>query len=101
MHALTLYNQYARRVFGALLAALVLCLALYAALLLGAIAYAAGEAQAANEVKALSAQIGSLEADYLALTRALSPERATALGLVRPQQQFVVYASSQEGLTLR
>lgn len=100
MPAIALYHQYARRAYVSLIGASVLCVGLYAAFLVGALAHAAGESAAAAEIKKLTTNIGTLEARYLAETKALSPERARLLGFVAPQTQWVVYVA-QEGLTLR
>jgi hypothetical protein len=95
------YDAYARRVVALLAVLSALCVFLYVAFLLGAVAHAAGRTQAERQVRALSAQVGTLEAQYLKETKALSLERAEAMGFVVPTAVATVVAGAPPGLTLR
>lgn len=74
---------------------------LYGAFLLGAVAHAAGRTAAERQVQRLSSEISMLESTYLTETRAISTERAAALGFVAPSGTATVYAGISAGLTLR
>ena len=100
MHTLTLYNTYAPRLIALLAAVAGIAVFLYGALLLGAVAHTAGRTTAEREVRTVSASISTLESDFLTQTKALSPERATALGFVTPKSITTVYAGIGS-LTLR
>lgn len=67
---------------------------LYGALLLGAVAHAAGATKAERQVRDLDQKVSKLEASYLNATKALSPERAKALGFVAPESVAVVYVNT-------
>lgn len=100
MQVILFYHRYARRTYAALAAIVALSTFLYGALLLGAVAHAAGAARAEAAVSTLSTKVGSLEGAFLAHTRALSPERAAALGFVAPHSSVTVYAD-RPSLVLR
>ena len=101
MRILTFYNTYIGRSIAALAGIGALSVFLYGALLLGAVAHAAGRTQAEKSVRALSAQVGTLESSYLAQTRVISPALAAAKGFVAPVAVTSVYADIHTGLTLR
>lgn len=92
MRILSLYSAYAGRVVAALTTVVALSVFLYGILLFGAMAHAAGLTAAEREVRELSASVSVLEGEYLTATKALSPERAAALGFVAPQHIATVYA---------
>ncbi|MSR70846.1 hypothetical protein EXS62_02295 [Candidatus Kaiserbacteria bacterium] len=101
MKLIAFYNAYAARTMALLAGAVALCLFLYGAFLLGAVAHAAGRTQAERQVRTTLAQVGTLENRYLALTKAISPERAATMGFVSPVAVSTVYADAHAGLTLR
>lgn len=96
---LSLYHLYVRRAVALLAAVVVVCAFLYGFFLLEAVSHAASQASARREIASLSAKVGSLQAQYLAATKALTPERARALGFVAPSDVVVVYADAG-GLSL-
>ena len=100
MHALTVYHVWVRRLTALLLGVVGVCVFLYGGLLLSATAHAAGAAKAQHEVRALQGEVAQLEGEYLAQNKALSPERAKALGFVTPASVESVYAQGSS-LTLR
>ncbi len=100
MRVIDFYNAYVRRIVAALVGLTAIAVFLYGALLLGAVAHAAGRTTAEKELRTLSVKVGQLESAFLAETKGLSLERATALGFVAPVAVSTVYANTS-GLTLR
>ena len=81
---------------AALMAIVVACsLLLYGIFLLEAVSSTAKRASAEREIKTITAELSSMQARYLAVTREVSPERAAALGFVKPTEVTTVYASSR------
>jgi hypothetical protein len=95
-----LYHLYVRRIVALLAAVVVVCAFLYGFFLLEAVSHAASQAQARREVAKLSGRVGELQAQYLSATKALTPERARALGFVVPVDVATVYADPASGLSL-
>jgi hypothetical protein len=92
MRALTLYNTHIRRVVAVVAGIIALSVFLYGALLLGAVAHAAGRTTAEQKLRALSSEVSKLESHYLSQTKGLSPERAANLGFVPPIAVATVFA---------
>ncbi len=95
LNPIALYHLYVRRAVAALVAVIVVCAFAYGFFLLEAVSHAASQAEARREIVALSSKVGSLQSQYLSATKALTPERARALGFVSPTQVAVVYATQQ------
>lgn len=91
---LTLYNLYARRAVALLGLVVVSCAFMYGFFLLEAVSHAASQAQTRHAIAQLSSKVGTLQARYLAATKALTPARAKELGFVEPAQVATVYAQS-------
>lgn len=100
MRALTLYRLYGRKVAATLAAVVAVSVFLYGALLLGAVAHAAHRSNTEQSVRTIVGKVSELESRYLSLTKALSPERAAALGFVEPTEVATVVVG-QGALTLR
>jgi len=100
MHLITFYHAYVSRTVAVLAGITTLAVFLYGALLLGAVAHAAGRTAAEREVKALASSVSALEGQYLSQTKAISPERAAAMGFVAPVSIATVFAAAGS-LTLR
>ena len=66
----------------------------YAAFLLMAVAHAARITGAEQHIATLKTDVSKLQSEYLAATKALTPERAAALGFVVPEVVVAVYAST-------
>ncbi len=100
MITLSQYQWWLSRVIA--LAALVLAVAVftYGALLLGAVAHAAGRTSAERQVRELSVQVSTLESQYLTKNRDISQLRATDLGFVAPTAISTVVVAG-DTLTLR
>lgn len=96
---LALYNLYARRVVAVLVALIVVSVFMYGFFLLEAVSHAASHAQARRDIASLSSKVGKLQSQYLSATKALTPERARALGFVAPAHVATVYAD-QSALSL-
>lgn len=94
MRLIALYNKHAGRTAAALVALTALAVFLYGALLLGAVAHAAGRTAAEQQLRTLSSAVSALEGRYLSATQALGPERATAMGFVAPSAVATVYAGA-------
>ncbi len=92
--------MYVRRASALLAGIIGVSVFLYGALLLGAVAHTAGRTSAEGQVKKLSSAVSVLENTFFTETKALTPERAAALGFVSPQTVFSVYAGTGS-LTLR
>lgn len=90
-----LYHLYVRRAVALLSAVIVVCAFLYGFFLLEAVSHAASQAQARREIVSLSSKLGQLQSQYLSATKALTPERARALGFVTPSSVATVYADAQ------
>lgn len=101
MYAIKLYNLYIGRVVAVLAAIIAVSIFIYGAFLLGAVAHAAGRTAAEGKIRTLSTSVSQLESQYLAETRALSQEKAAALGFVAPVAVETVYANNGSALTLR
>lgn len=100
MRALALYDSHVGRAIAVLSGIIAVSVFLYGALLLGAVSHAAGRTSAEDAVRALSARVGELEGQFLAETKALSPEKAAALGYVEPVAVATVFAG-EPSLVLR
>lgn len=89
---LTLYHLHVRRAVASLVAVIAISAFLYGFFLLEAVSHAASHKEARREIAALSGKVGSLQSRYLSATRALTPERARAMGFVSPNAVATVYA---------
>lgn len=78
------YELYAGRVAALAAGVCALCVFLYGALLLGAVAHAAKHSAAQKQADTLSKNISALEAQYLSKTRVLTAQTAKDLGFVSP-----------------
>jgi hypothetical protein len=99
MYSMTLYNTYVGRIVAFLAGVTAVAVFLYGAFLLGAVAHATSRTAAEREVQRLSSEVSALEGVYLTETKALSPDRAAAIGFVAPSGVATVYAG-EPGLTL-
>ncbi|MDE2071644.1 MAG: hypothetical protein KGI70_02860 [Patescibacteria group bacterium] len=90
----------APRAIALLSAVCALCVLLYGIFLLEAVAHTASRSQAQAEVRSLSLKLSQLEAQYLAQTQAITPEKAKVLGYVAPAVVSTVYAQAP-GLSVR
>lgn len=91
---LALYHLYVRRAVASLVAFIVVCAFMYGFFLLEAVSHAAKHAEARREIASLSSKVGGLQSQYLSATKALTPERARALGFVAPVHTSTVYADA-------
>ncbi len=91
---LGLYHLYVRRAVAGLVALIVVCAFMYGFFLLEAVSHAANHAEARREIASLSSKVGGLQSQYLSATKALTPERARALGFVAPVDTATVYADA-------
>ncbi len=92
LNPLALYHLYVRRAVALFVAVIAVSAFLYGFFLLEAVSHAASQAQARRDIVALSSKVGKLQSQYLSATKALTPERARAMGFVAPEHVAVVYA---------
>ncbi len=95
--AAVVYQPYLNRALVFLVVILTVSVFLYCAFLLEAVANAAAKTTAERSTEQLTEQLSALENQYLTLTQSLTPERATALGLVTPTNVTSVYAHGESG----
>lgn len=88
---LSFYELYAARVAAVLAGVCALCVFLYGALLLGAVAHAAKHTEATREAQKLTKDIASLDAQYLSKTKVLTAQTAEAMGFVEPVSVIAVH----------
>ena len=86
------YTPVLNKVSTVLAGLIALSVLLYGIFLLEAVANTAKRTAAEKQVRELTAQTGTLEAQYLSLTQEMTPARAQALGFVTPQKVTTVYA---------
>lgn len=96
-HVAAVYQPYLNRALILLTVVLAMSVFLYGAFLLEAVAHAASKTTADAQIESVSEQLSSLETQYLALTQAITPEKATALGFVAPTTLTSVYAHGESG----
>ena len=75
-----------------------LAIFLYGVFLLLAVMHTAARTSLEKEITATVAMLGDLEAEYLAETKKLTPERAVELGMVVPQTVSVVFTAGAGAL---
>ena len=97
--ALTYTSRLTRA--AALLAFVTACaLLLYGIFLLEAVDSTAKRSAAGRDMKALAAELSTMQAEYFAYTKEVSPERAAELGFVMPTEVSTVFASTPRPLSL-
>ncbi len=101
MRALALTDLYISRSIALFATVCALSVFLYGFFLLEAVAHTASRSSAEHQALLLQGKLGSLEAQYLAESRALTPAVATTLGFVAPVSVSSVYAPGASLLTLR
>lgn len=93
VHKLSLYHFYTMRLIAALGAVIAVSALLYGTFLLLAVQHTAARANAQQEIKELSSSLAVMHEQYLAMSAAVTPERAVALGLVKTSESQTVFAS--------
>jgi hypothetical protein len=73
---------------------------LYGVFLLEAVGNTAKRSAAERETKTLTAELSTMQAEYLAYTKQVSPERAAQLGFVKPTEVSTVFAANARPLSL-
>ncbi len=73
----------------------VLCVFLYCALLLLTVSHAAQRQKAQREIRELTANISSLESQYLAQTQDITARLGQELGMVEPAHTATVYTAAR------
>ena len=95
-----MYNLYLSRVAVTLTILCTLSVFLYGIFLLMAVTHTAGRTVAERQMNDLTAHLGDMEMQYLSEQRSLTPERAVALGFVKPVEVSSVYTADTHTLTL-
>ena len=91
---IAVYQLYLARVTAALCVVTALSVFLYGTFLLMAVSHTASRTQAQHSIAEVSARVSDLEGSYLAATKDITPDRATALGLVAPVQVATLYTQA-------
>lgn len=91
-------QHYFPRVAASLGGLCALAIFLYGVFLLLAVMHTAARTSVEREITATVAMLGDLEAQYLAGTKKLTPERAAELGMVVPQSVSVVFTAGAGAL---
>ena len=89
------YTPYLTRAMALFSGVIALSVFLYGVFLLEAIGNTAERASAEQGIQALGTTVSSLEAEYLSQTRALTLDRAHALGFVDASQVTTVFATAE------
>ena len=63
----------------------------YVIFLLLAVGHTEERAHAEASIKEVSSELGGIQAQYIAATQSVTPERAAALGFVQPESNAVTY----------
>lgn len=92
-----MYQPYVSRTLVLLAVLLAMSVFLYSAFLLEAVAHAASKTSAESQAQKISEHLSTLESQYLALTQAITPEKAAQLGFVTPPMVASVYAKGGAG----
>lgn len=92
-----MYQPYVSRTAALLAVVLTVSVFLYSAFLLEAVAHAGSKTTAQSQIRKTSEHLSSLEAQYLALTQSITPQKASALGFVSPSVVTSVYANGESG----
>ncbi len=87
------YDVYVLRTTVALAAMCALSVFLYCSFLLLAVVHTAQRTDAGRQITAVTSRLSDLEAQYLADTKELTPDRATALGFVAPTAMATVFTA--------
>ena len=96
------YTPHLSRAMVVLGAIAALSLFLYGFFLLEAVAHTASRTQAQAQVHNYTSKLSSLEETYLADTRTMTLDKASALGLIAPKEVATVYVNdASHGLSLR
>lgn len=90
----TTATPFLAKLCAVLAACIALCALLYGIFLLEAVANTAKRTAAEREARVLASSASSLEGQYLASTRELTPARAAELGFVPPATTTTVFASA-------
>jgi len=96
-HALYM-QQYLPRVAATLGGLLALSIFLYGTFLLLAVMHTAARTTLERQITTTVAELGELEAQYLAQTKNLTPERAAELGMVAPLSVSLVFTGEAQTL---
>ena len=88
------YTPYLAKTSAALAAVIALSVLLYGIFLLEAVANTAKRSSAERQVRDLTSRVGLLEGEYLAHTRALTPQLAQEMGFVSPTSITTVFAAA-------
>ncbi len=102
LRTLPRYQAYLSRTAAVLAGLCAVSVFLYGIFLLLAVEHTASRSAAQNQINTLTAQLGTLETQYLGETQNITPQTASALGFVAPVEVSTVFAGkSASTLTLR
>lgn len=104
LHNLSLLQTYLTRAVAVLAGVCAVAVFLYGTFLLLAVSHTAARSTAQKQIGVVTAHVGSLEMQYLTLTKELTPQRAADLGFVTPAKaaHATIFASaSTRSLSLK
>ena len=102
MQQIALIRLYTTRIIALLGSVVALTAFIYGALLLGAVTHTAVQTKAQREVGTLAAEVSTLEAQYFAIIRSITPERARDMGFEAPKVSFAIFkTAASDVLTLQ
>lgn len=90
----TTYTPYLARVSAILAGVIALCALLYGVFLLEAVANTAKRTAFERQTREVVSRVSSLEGQYLAHTRALTPALAREMGFVPPVHTTTIFATA-------
>ena len=91
------YTTHLTRAMALLAGVTALAVFLYGIFLLEAVGNTAERSNAERQVHSLTSKVSQLEQQYLIKTKEITPERALALGFVRPTEVTTVVATAGVG----
>jgi len=94
------YGPYMNRIMAMLAGFIALSIFLYGIFLLEAVAHTASRSTAEREIAMHTSELSKLQTQYLALTKNITLDRATELGLVVSARVTTIYATPQNALSL-
>lgn len=95
---LAMEHPLERRAFSILLAALLVCILAYLYFVTASVLQVMASTEANDQIASIDQSMGSLEANYLALSAEISPQQAPALGLAPVSSVTYVYRPGNEAV---
>ena len=88
------YTPILTRIMMLCVGIIVTALFIYGFLLLEAVGNTADRTEAQQQIRDISARVSMLESQYLTYTKNMTPDMAASMGLVKPAEVSIVYATA-------